>query len=340
MKKNNTEKKMECAFKNMNSQAKILSSKKAIVIMTTTQTDFKNIKIFPLRIVNDFICLPIAIQKISDAKKIVNYFDSKIEAFFVDVENKMIGCENILQKIFPLIKKAKIFQIKSNDLTAEYTFALLSNFYVPLSSKKILILGSGNIGSKVALKLVESGSKIFIKNSTTSSTKKVAGAINILKPKECSNKVMPIIEKIPNVDCVISFTRGNLVIDTKILKIVKRGGLIIDGGTGTISKEARIIANNQGLTVMRLDIRKGFEFHTKLIMETGIFLSESYGFKKCENFKIISGGYIGDLGDVIVDNIKKPKNILGISDGNGKLLENYQDYSKNLEIANQHIKQN
>lgn len=340
MKQINIERKLQDALIKLNSEAGRSNFKKSIVIMTTTQKFSEDIKIFPTRTVDRYICLPIAIKKNITAKKIIKFFDSKVGVFFIDVENKIGGCENILSKNFSMLKKSKIFQIKSNDFTAESAFAFLSNFFIPLSNKKIFIIGSGNIGSKLALKLVECGCNVFIKNSTKNSTKKTANAINTLKPKECSNKIIPILTKIPKMDCIISFTRGDLAIDSELLKIVKKRGLILDGGTGTISKDALVLADNLGLTVMRLDTRKGFEAHVKLIIDTKNYMTEFYGYKKCGGFKIIAGGYIGNLGDIVVDNIKNPKKVLGVADGKGKLLENSHDFSKNLELVKQVIKQN
>jgi len=255
------------------------------------------------------------------------------------VENKVKNCENILPKVYPLIKKSKIFQIKSNDFTAESAFALLSNFFMPLSKKKILIIGSGNIGSKLALKLVECGSNVFIKNSTKFSTKNVTNAINTLKPKECSNKAISISTKIPKMDCIISFTRGIPVINSDLIKIVKKEGLILDGGTGTISDDALRLAGKLGLNVMRLDTRKGFETQTKLIIDTKMLLTEFHGYKKCKDFNIVAGGYIGNLGDIVVNDIKNPRKILGVADGKGKLLEDIQGYSKNLGLVRDIINQ-
>ena len=53
------------------------------------------------------------------------------------------------------------------------------------------------------------------------------------------------------------------------------------------------------------------------------------GRKKIDkNTSIISGGYIGKKGDVIVDNILSPSQILGIADGSG----NFQKFNSNCSI--------
>ena len=43
---------------------------------------------------------------------------------------------------------------------------------------------------------------------------------------------------------------------------------------------------------------------------------------------MVSGGWIGQFGDIIVDNIYCPKQILGFADGKGGSHQKYYDFSK------------
>ena len=45
--------------------------------------------------------------------------------------------------------------------------------------------------------------------------------------------------------------------------------------------------------------------------------------------KIISGGLLADLGDIVVDDINKPKFVYGISNGNGDFIRNLNKKQKN-----------
>jgi hypothetical protein len=48
-------------------------------------------------------------------------------------------------------------------------------------------------------------------------------------------------------------------------------------------------------------------------------LNNSYGKKNLEFCTIVGGGYFGDDGDIVVDNINNPSTIFGISQGNGSM---------------------
>jgi hypothetical protein len=304
--------------------AKKFNKKLAIVITVTTQQSNWKIKILPVRILEKIICLPIGIKNSKKALEIIKKYDGFVDIFFIDIENKISECQNLLQKVKKNIKKSEIYPIKGNDFSADASYATILEIFKDITNKKFCIIGAGNIGSKVALKLIESGSNVFIINSNYKSSIKTATAINTLKPKQCMQSVKPIsISKIPEeIDGVIGFTRGIPVITSNVIKKIKKGGIVFDGGTGTITDEAIINAKKKKLKVLRLDMRSGFESNVTLMMNTRILVSGVIGIKKIKGFNIISGGYIGNLGDIVVDDFKNPKKILGISNGKGGLTDN------------------
>ena len=145
--------------------------------------------------------------------------DGKVDYIFVDAEKKLPLLKNpdyTALKLFNIkqsdiviskheygnissicnnfIKLSRLHLYKGNDLTVETTWTFLVNFFKELSGKKFVIVGTGNIGSKLALKLVESGANITLipkKNSKSIikkliQTKRVRS--KILKLKQDINK--------------------------------------------------------------------------------------------------------------------------------------------------------
>ena len=222
--------------------------------------------------------------------------------------------------------KTSVYGLKGNDFSADAACAEILTIFKNVSGKNFCVVGAGNIGSKVALKLIELGSNIFIINSSISSSKEIALAINSIKPKECSQSATAIhVSKIPKtLDGVLGFTRGVPAITPEIIRKVKKNGLILDGGTGTISKSAIDLSNQRKLKILKLDIRMGFMAQVNLILNTEKLISEISGIKKINNFHIIAGGFYGKHGDVVVDNIKNPQQIIGIANGRGGLLNNHE----------------
>lgn len=327
-------KEIQRSLRLLKKESSSIGSRTALVITVTTQELGNNFEIFPFRYFTNYVCLPIGIKNTATGIHIAKVIDGKVDTIFVDAENKLLTCQNLFDKVFSIVKKSKIFPIKGNDFTADSAFSVIFTILKNTFRKKILIVGAGNIGSKVALKLIECGAQVFIINSTKLSTYKQASAINVMKPAECKLQVIPITkEKIPrNLDCIIGFTRGIPVITKDIVDNLKTGGLLLDGGTGTISKSGIDEAKRKKAMVLRLDIRIGFAYYASFILNTKEFVTKAVGKKKLDGFNIVSGGIIGEKGDIIVDNIKKPSRIIGISNGIGGVVKDIT-HNKNADIV-------
>ena len=139
-------------------------------------------------------------------------------------------------------------------------------------------------------------------------------------------------------DCIGGFTRGIPVINKKIVRYLKKDGLIIDGGTDNISQDGIEEAKKRNLKIIKLDVRYGFESNFRLMRNTKNLKEEVSGRKKINGINMVAGGIIGNKGDIIVDNITFPKKILGIADGLGRFEKNIEDYSEIIKKAEKTIK--
>lgn len=312
-------KKLQNSLRLLKKEASEKGFKMALIITVTTQSPINNIEIHPFRYFGRYVCLPIGIKNSSSGLKTAKFFDGKTDAIFVDAENKLHSCENVFDRIFHAIKKTKVYPIKGNDFTADSAFSIIASILKNVVGKKIIIIGSGNIGSKLALKLTECGSQVFIMNSTKHSSSSTADAINQLKPAECRSRVIPVTKKkIPkDLDCIVGFTRGIPVITREVVQNLKKNGLLLDGGTGTVNESGIIEARSRNIRILRLDIRVGFSYYAGMILNAESFIENVVGRRKVNKLHIVAGGFIGEKGDIIVDNIKKPTKIIGVSNGKG-----------------------
>ena len=98
--------------------------------------------------------------------------------------------------------------------------------------------------------------------------------------------------------------------------------IIIDVGKGTLHKDALSYAVKCGINVYRVDVSAALNgFINKSLMIEKMNL-EKLGRRKIFEETIVSGGLLGNFEEIIVDDIRKPKFVYGISDGNGDFLRN------------------
>lgn len=123
-----------------------------------------------------------------------------------------------------------------------------------------------------------------------------------------------------------------------MLNSVKKGGYVFDGGQGTIDNKAMNYVKKRELKLIKIDSRFGFESNASLMLNSKKLVKEIMGFKKEDGITIVAGGIIGKNGDVIVDNISKPKKILGIADGLGGVIYNFKNYNEKISTITKKYK--
>ena len=116
--------------------------------------------------------------------ELIPLIDGNCDYIFVDAEKKVpikstqgasqqyaktiapFETGNFSRICFNLIEKSRVFEYKPNDLTVDAAWMFLSQQLQAFTNKKICIIGLGNIGAKLALKLVESGADIHVAGGT------------------------------------------------------------------------------------------------------------------------------------------------------------------------------
>jgi len=322
MNSTNLVKNLKNEISNISSNAAKKKIKSVFVISTTSKRVSQKWILLPSRETKYAICGVITIYDLQTAKQVAKYVDGKVDYVLVDAEMKLKNLENLVEQISQKVTKSKILTFKNNDLTVASADAYIFKILKDYEDKKISIIGAGNIGGKLSLKLVERGNNVYLASQNINKTRTVAKSVNNLKPKYCRGKAIPkdlrTISK--NADLLIGFTPGGAIISSEMVGMMNNNGIILDGGVGTISQNAIKTASKKEIKILRLDIRAGFAGIVSLLFETERILGEIQGNGTLKGIDVVAGGSYGKYGDVILDNLTKPKKVIGIADGKGGVL--------------------
>jgi len=260
-----------------------------------------------------------------DTEKKIPFNVSKKITQDIDIKNILIGNVRIgnLSKIcFQLVKKSQIFEFKPNDLTVNSTWNFVSQKFQFISGMKISIIGAGNIGSKLALKFVESGAEVHIFRRDYQKGREIASALNLIKPPGTIANIFnheSILQCTFKSDVVIGTSSGIQVIDEISLQAAKKNCLVIDLGKNNLTAKALKIAQKMNLEIYRVDVGNSIESYIQEVLNMNKILNHSYGRRDMDICNLVSNGRYGFNGDVVVDNINNPTQIFGISDGKGSI---------------------
>ena len=198
------------------------------------------------------------------------------------------------------------------------------------------IIGSGNIGFKLALKLVESGCHVELVRRDMARGMLMADAINIAKPHStiaiAHNNQDPLQASL-FCDAIIGCTNGVPAITWEMIQCMKSDGIVIDVGKGSVFEEAVEKAVQHGVNVIRCDIAAAIDGLIATAERNRLIMSRKMGRREIENgVFVVSGGCMGLVDDIVVDNYRDPQRIIGVADGMGDLKQhlsgkNYRDLS-------------
>jgi len=293
-------------------------------MISTTAKHALKFRVLPRRIVSD---IAIACFMINDEKlfnEIIALFDGKVDYIYIDVEQKQHV--NLFEAARATVKQSELVTVKPNDITLESADLLIRyQFNDDLYDKKVIVIGTGNLASKLALRLAERQASVFIKGRTKEKQQALIKGLNLFLP----SYTQPIqeIELIKNnkADLVVSFLSGQFTEEDALLPYIADNTFVIDGGINNFSSDfiQRMLAEDINIT--RLDTRIALPYQILSQHDyTQTFFKEVYGQSVIQKVTVASGGHIGAEGAVIVDNIKQPNQVIGIADGRGGVKGNEQ----------------
>lgn len=363
----------EETLENINSAKRLLKPDHSLSYMIgTTSESSSNLRPYstPVREISKGLVLGSVVFSQTQAILLASLVDGIVDNIFVDSEKKLpvvfnadftplkhfklqkyiskdnkVQFGNISAACSNVINKSKLFYYKANDLTVEATWLFLNIKLKDLSGKKIIIFGSGNIGLKLCLKLVECGCEIVLISKDSNKYAPIVNAINSIKNKEVLSSISIADQRIHsfvNADAIIGCTNTSPVITEEMATLIKDEAVVIDVGKGTIGKEAISVCLERNITLWRADISCVIEGMVSSSLNTSEFIQSKYGRKKiAKNLFFVSGGFLGERYDVIVDNYKNPKRIVGLCDTYGKVMLKLDKQAKTtLKLAKKYLENN
>jgi hypothetical protein len=321
--------KVKVILKTLKIHSKLKKKKSCFLIGTTKKKSNENFYLTPLRESQKTIYAGAVIYDNETAIKLAKKIDGKVNYVFIDIEKKIVNKKDVFTNIERVvkgeIKKSIIKNYKPNDITVNAIENFIQDYFRKdirgVGGKKILILGAGNIGSKIGIRLLESGGHIFLFRRNKKKLQKINQVLNIIKPKYTKSKsnIISLSQlKFENYDVIIGCS-DNIIQFKKIEKNLKKL-LIIDVGKGVFSKFDVNQLKKWNISIFRLDIENSLSSFLDTSVDSESFFENRF-FNIKNKLRLVKKGILGNMGDIIVDDVIKPKRIIGVCGNNG-LLKN------------------
>ena len=315
--------------------------KSVFVLGNTRVKDNKTFYWTPVRHCKNFISIGIVIFSEDEARVILEEIDGHVDYIFVDCEKKSknsntIGLFNLERLSYELINKTFLKYYKGNDLTTDAVdktiLSILKKSSKLVGGCNILIVGMGNLGFKISLKLVERGANVYVLNRNAEKAIKLIDTINLIKPPETIASARFINNNIDidfNFDIIVLTHIDTIPENDHIYLNTNKECFFIDVGKGCLTKNQINQLVKNGNICLRLDVGDSLleYIYTEIIFDrtkTNFIPTQ----KILENRRIISTGLIGGKDDIVVDDAENPSFFYGICDGSGGFKQNLSEEDK------------
>ena len=315
----------------------------------------------PVRKTSRLVAGSAIVYDVNQAVAVARAVDGQVDYVLVDTEKKisleLYGVENVgnvERAVRETVKLSSVLTFKGNDLTADSVESLivqtLSTFPRGLSGKKAAIIGAGNVGAKLALKLVERGMDVTLLRRDAAKLAVIVAALNIIKPAETIATVSAAPDALTaaqGAHLLVGLTQGTPVITAAMVDALAPGAVLLDGGKGCCEVDAICRAQVLDIPIYRADIRPGFEGHMGMLLETERIVKTSLGRALFDGVQVVSGGLLARADEVVVDSIADPRAVFGLGNGLGDFvrvfteaqtqrLQTVHDYIQNRHTTGRH----
>ena len=319
----------------------------SISTTTTCKHSINKPYITPVRFLENSLISGVVVFSQTQSIIVTNIVKDFVDGFLVDVEQKHnmkatinsdtlkyfqdkyfingdIKCESILSIVRAIVADDRIIEYKANDITVDAIWTFLSTKLNYLSGKKIAIIGCGNIGSKLALKLVESDANVVLVRRDSSKGKLIANAINLIKPplsKSYASYNSSAIQASKFCDVIIGAANtNNPVITWDMIKNMSKNGFVVDIGKGNIEANAIKKSIEKNIDIIRGDIAAALYGFVSQKQQMQEIVQNKIGRANIDSdINLVSGGVLGRCGDIVVDSFASPSLVYGVANGSGSI---------------------
>lgn len=313
-------------------------------IGNTAKIDGGGLFFSPIRRTRQLVAGSVLVYRAQEAAVIAQAVDGHVDYILVDSEKKA-GPERdepgtddgggIERAVRGVVQRSRILTYKGNDLTVDSVDCLLAQLIADpvrgMGGKKAAIIGAGNLGSKLALKLVERGASVVLTRRSQDKLNDIVRGLNTIKPFRTTAEVVGTVsneEAARDADILIGAASGTPVITAKMIDVVAAHAVVADVGKGCLFPDAIQRAEARELRLLRADIRSSFHGQVALLLEMERLLRSETGRREIGGIRIVSGGLLGRSGEFVVDSVCEPTTVFGIADGRGDFVRDLSAHQR------------
>lgn len=244
-----------------------------------------------------------------DALAVLQALDGAVDLFLIDAG------PNGYDRLRGVLKKSRALPYSDDLALARAALGLCLKLADSPENSPVLLLGISGAGHQLAELLTAHRFPISLWDEDAELAQATADMLARVQPG-----ARIVVCKDPRGAAFIVGASGKPDITAKLLKTAPKGCRVLDAVLGSLAADAAKEGLERGLPLYRLDMRAGLSGEVTSVLDTEELVGRVLGRRSLAGVSVVAGGVLGRKGEVVVDSISKPLQVLGTADGRGGLL--------------------
>lgn len=289
--------------------------RKTALLFLSTGTQPEQCYLTPVRQVADTVFIGLVVNNTHVPQEVANLLDGEFDFFIVDAEKKIpltvvsdadsLDTGNLSKKISSVVARSTLLFFKPSDLTVEAAWSQMSALGVNSGGESVAIVGMGNIGTKLALRCLESGLNVRISRRDHAKGRDIASVLSII----CGSNVLSSISYHESslsacfrADVVVGAATSKDIISLQHVLVAAESAIFFDLGKDNISDDALDQIEHTNRYAYRVDVSEALRAKVFEAIETNQRMSNpDFGKRKNEDGVVVcSRGILARPGEIVV----------------------------------------
>ncbi|NUM88089.1 MAG: hypothetical protein HUU37_02690 [Bdellovibrionales bacterium] len=303
-------------------RAELLGSKKRKIFCLSTTANVANPPLYftSIRETERTIAGSAMFSRGERVAEVVAGFAGLVDLLLVDTEVKN-SITDLEQRVRHCAGATPVYGFKPNDLTVDALDAFLSRKVPDLRGVTVAVLGMGNLGGKISLRLLERGARVQVWGRNAARVRSIAQGLSLLAKGSGTIDVSALPERcLEGAQVVLGTSAGVPVWERGWAKKIQ--GLVIDVGNGCFGEAGIRELHAAGMEVYCLNFMPGYRGFLECFEATEALVFGLGRRSVSRGVNLITPGLVGRRGDILVDRLENWTRIVGVCDGTGGVLKN------------------
>ena len=233
----------------------------------------------------------VELGRAADAREVLGVADGTFDIIALDCDQKLPESAEIVGAVQKAVEPKRLLRYSDNQAWFDSALDMVQRLQEGVTEQAGVVCGSGFLADQLRYVLPRLGADLV----------------------PVSDRWQP-----GRINFVLGCAQKQVCVDRDLVETVAPSTAIYDLGIGTLSLAAAERAREKGVRLYRLDNRAGISTAIIRLLETDYMVRRLMGHIQVRGIDIVAGGLLAPAGAVVVDDIKSPSLVFGVSDGAGR----------------------